>query len=513
MNLERLELRSDDTAKSNLHKLAELFPSCIVECRSADDACKTELALDLDKLQALVGRSISSGSDSGAGVGAGTGSGRERYEFTWVGKDQARLEALRPIARTLLPVTERSVDFATTQNLYVEGDNLEALKLLQRSYSGAVKMIYVDPPYNTGTDFVYRDDFALSAKDYDALSGAVDDKGQRYFRNSDTSGRYHSAWCSMMYSRLLLARSFLTRDGVIFISIDDHEVHNLRKICDEIFGERNFMAELIWQRAYSPKNDAKGVSQSHDYVLMYVRDISVFKIGRLPRNEKVNRRYQNKDNDPRGVWKSSDLSVKTYSKANDYEVTLPSGRKVRPPAGRCWSVSAREYERLVADNRIYFGNKGDSSPSLKRFLSELKTDGLAPTSLLFYSDVGHSQEGAQELKALMNAGVFDGPKPTRLIRHLMCLANLNPQGGDIVMDFFSGSASTADAVLQQNLEDGGNRRFIMVQYPESVDTESTAAQAGFTTICEIGEERIRRAAAALSAKAKQCTKIVHGGGG
>lgn len=255
----------------------------------------------------------------------------EMYQFTWVGKNAARAEAAKPTDKTLRPVVENSVDWDNTKNIYIEGDNLEVLKLLQRSYMGKVKMIYIDPPYNTGNDFVYHDDFARTAAEEDIEAGNVDELGYRFRRNTDTNGKFHSDWCSMIYARLLVARSLLTEDGVVFISIDDNEVRNLRNICDEVFGEHNFVAQLVWERAFSPKNDAKYVSNSHDYILMYVKQIEDFTIGRLDRTEEANLRYSNPDNDPRGVWMSSDISVKTYNAACDYPITTPSGKIVETP--------------------------------------------------------------------------------------------------------------------------------------------------------------------------------------
>lgn len=346
----------------------------------------------------------------------------EAYEFNWVGKQAARAEVLKPIKKTLRPVKEDSVDWDNTQNIYIEGDNLEVLKLLQKSYLGKVKMIYIDPPYNTGNDFVYHDDFAMSADEYAEASGAVDELGNKYIKNMDSNGRFHSDWCSMMYSRLMVARTLLTEDGVIFISIDDNEVENLRKICDEVFGEGNFIAQLVWERAYSPKNDAKFVSNSHDYVLMVAKNSDEFVIGRLDRTEEANARYSNPDNDPRGIWKPSDMSVKTYNAECDYSITTPSGRVVEPPAGRCWRLSKKAFFERLQDNRIWFGSDGNSVPSIKRFLTELKHEGMAPTSILFYKEVGHSQEGAKEVVALFgDKGVFDGPKPVRLIERLITL--------------------------------------------------------------------------------------------
>jgi adenine-specific DNA-methyltransferase len=289
---------------------------------------------------------------------------------------------------------------------------------------------------------------------------------------------------------LKVARDLLSEDGVIFISIDDNEDENLRKVCDEIFGEQNFVAQLVWERAYSPKNDAKFISNSHDYILMYARNINSFQIGRLPRTEEANARYSNPDNDPRGVWKPSDISVKTYNPESDYPITTPSGRVVEPPAGRCWSLSKKAFFERLQDNRIWFGPNGDSVPSMKRFLTELKFEGMAPTSILFYKEVGHSQEGAKELVSLMgDKGVFDGPKPIRLLYRLLTLANLD--NDSIILDFFSGSASTAHALMKFNAEKDSKRKFILVQLPETTDDK--ARKAGYPTICEIGKERIRRA--------------------
>lgn len=414
----------------------------------------------------------------------------EAYEFNWVGKQAARAEVLKPIKKTLRPVKEDSVDWDNTQNLYIEGDNLEVLKLLQKSYLGKVKMIYIDPPYNTGNDFVYHDDFAMSADEYAEASGAVDELGNKYIKNMDSNGRFHSDWCSMMYSRLMVARTLLTEDGVIFISIDDNEVENLRKICDEVFGEGNFIAQLVWERAYSPKNDAKFVSNSHDYVLMVAKNSDEFVIGRLDRTEEANARYSNPDNDPRGIWKPSDMSVKTYNAECDYSITTPSGRVVEPPAGRCWRLSKKAFFERLQDNRIWFGSDGNSVPSIKRFLTELKHEGMAPTSILFYKEVGHSQEGAKEVVALFgDKGVFDGPKPVRLIERLITLANLKE--ASIVLDFFSGSATTAHALMQVNAKKNKSCKYILVQLPELVS--ETKKDLGYKNICEIGEERIRRA--------------------
>lgn len=420
----------------------------------------------------------------------------EAYEFNWVGKQAARAEVLKPIKKTLRPVKEDSVDWDNTQNLYIEGDNLEVLKLLQKSYLGKVKMIYIDPPYNTGNDFVYHDDFAMSADEYAEASGAVDELGNKYIKNMDSNGRFHSDWCSMMYSRLMVARTLLSEDGVIFISIDDKEVGNLRKICDDIFGEHNFVSNIIWQKKFSRSNDATYFSSMHDHILCYCNnnikiDEKGWNIGLLPRGEEIPNGYSNPDNDPRGPWTSTIMSAKSGSQSLLYEITTPSGRIVVPPSGRYWSCSRDTFNKWKAENRIWFGINGDSAPRKKTFLSEVQ-DGLRPNSILFQNEVGNNQEGKQEVKALFNGvGVFDGPKPVRLLYTLLTIGNLSK--GDIVLDFFSGSSSTAHAAMKLNAEDGGNRKFIMVQIPEETPEDSEARKAGYNTIPEIARERIRRA--------------------
>ena len=388
------------------------------------------------------------------------------------------------------PCREESLDFDNTENLYIEGDNLDVLKLLREDYLGKVKMIYIDPPYNTGNDFVYEDDFVQSADDYIENSGQQDDVGNHLVANTENNGRFHTDWLNMIYPRLKVAKDFLSDDGVIFISIDDNEQKNLKNICDEIFGEKNFVAQLVWERAFAPKNDAKYISTSHDYILLYAKSIDDFRIGRLPRTKEADARYSNPDDDPRGVWQSDNLTVKTYSVSCDYPITTPSGRVVTPPSGRCWSLSRKVFLEKLKDNRIWFGPNGDGVPRMKRFLIELKFDGMAPTSILFYKDVGHSQEGAQEvIKLFGNKGVFDGPKPTRLLKRLMTIANLKDDS--IVLDFFSGSGTTADALMQMNKELNKHCKFILVQIPEKIS--ESKKDSGFANICEIGKERIRLA--------------------
>ena len=415
----------------------------------------------------------------------------EAYEFNWVGKQAARAEVLRPTKKTLRPVKEDSVDWDNTQNLYIEGDNLEVLKLLQKSYLGKVKMIYIDPPYNTGNDFVYHDDFAMSADEYAEASGSVDELGNKYIKNMDSNGRFHSDWCSMIYSRLMVARTLLAEDGVIFISIDEHEEENLKKISNEIFGCSNFVGTIIWERAFAPKNDAKYLSDSHDYVLVFAKTIDKFQIGLLPRSEEANARYKNPDNDPRGPWTADNMTVKTYSANYDYEIVTPNGSVMSPPNGRCWFTSKERMDKLIQENRVWFGETGGNMPRLKRFLCDVQ-QGMTATTIWKYTEVGHNQEGRQELKKLFdNKGYFDGPKPLRLISRILTIANLS--ANSIILDFFSGSATTAHAVMQLNAEDGGNRKFIMVQLPEETPEDSEARKAGYNTIPEIAKERIRRA--------------------
>lgn len=473
--MDKMRMESVDMTAQNIEKIGTLFPNCITEMR--DENGKIKRGIDFEMLKQMLSPDVVDGG--------------ECYEFSWVGKKASIVEANKPIRKTLRPCPEESKNWDTTENLYIEGDNLEVLKLLQEAYLGKVKMIYIDPPYNTGNDFVYADDFMRSQKEEDEQMGMYDEDENRLFKNTDTNGRFHSDWCSMIYSRLLLSRNLLTEDGVIFISIDDNEQENLKKCCDEVFGAQNFVAQLIWERAYAPKNDARFISNSHDYVLMYAKNITKFVIGRLPRTDEANARYQNPDNDPRGVWKPSDMSVKTYNAACDYPITTPSGRVIEPPAGRCWSLSQNAFLERLQDNRIYFGADGNSVPCIKRFLTELKYDGMAPTSIMFYKDVGHSQEGAKEVTKLLDAGAFDGPKPVRLLTRLLTLANLN--NDSIVLDFFSGSATTAHAVMEMNASKENHIKYIMVQLPEICDENGTASKAGYQNICEIGKERIRRA--------------------
>lgn len=403
----------------------------------------------------------------------------ERYAFTWAGKRDALRALQAPSPFTLVPVPDQSVGGNAAAHLFIEGDNLEALKLLRGTYGGRVKMIYIDPPYNTGKRFIYPDNFVGSGK----------------ANLPDRTDRRHSAWLSMMYPRLFLARQLLTDDGVLFVSIDDGEVHNLRLLLDEVFGAENFVANVIWEKKYAPQNDARWFSDTHDHILVYARHKDSWRPNLLPRTGAANGRYRNPDNDPRGPWKASDLSVKTYSARNDYPITTPGGRVVRPPESRCWAVSREKFQALVDDGRIWFGPGGNNVPALKRFRSEVQ-DGMVPRTIWYRDEVGDNQEAKQELKALL-AGVgvfFDTPKPVRLVRRMLQLATRDDEGA-IILDFFAGSCTTAQAVMELNHDTGGNRRFICVQLP------APTGNPDFPTIADIGRERIRRVAARLLARA------------
>ena len=478
--MDHMKFETPDLTSENIDRIAALFPNCVTEMRDEDG--KLKRGINFEMLKQMLSPDVVDGD--------------ECYEFTWVGKKASIVEANKPIRKTLRPCPEESKNWDTTENLYIEGDNLEVLKLLQEAYLGKVKMIYIDPPYNTGNDFIYADDFMRTQEEENEQMGMYDEDENRLFKNTDTNGKFHSDWCSMMYSRLMLARNLLKDDGVIFISIDDSEVENLRKIADEFFGEANFIADLIWQKKFSRSNDATYFSTMHDHILCYCKknilvDSQGWQIGLLPRGDEIPAGYGNPDNDPRGVWTSVSLSAKSGSSSLLYEITTPSGRKVTPPSGRYWSCSKDTFDKWVADNRIWFGANGDGTPRKKTFLSEVQA-GLRPNTLLFQDEAGNNQEAKQETKALFDGiGVFDGPKPVRLLKLLEVIANLS--SNDIVLDFFSGSATTAHAVMQLNAEDGGHRKFIMVQLPEPCDEKSEAYKAGYKNICEIGKERIRRA--------------------
>lgn len=477
MKPNKLELSSVDGTQLNLEALYQIVPSCFTEVKD-DKTGELRHVVNFKTLRQLLGDNAVEDAD-------------EMYQFTWPGKQEARREAARPTTKTLRPVIEDSVDWDNTQNLYIEGDNLEVLKLLQKSYVGKVKMIYIDPPYNTGNDFVYDDDFAVSQDDYDLFAGDVDELGNRYRKNTETNGRFHSDWCSMMYSRLMVARSLLTEDGVIFISIDDNEQKNLKNICDEIYGSTNFLAQVIWERAFSPINLMKHFSPSHDYILVYAKNGENAVCNGIKRSEEANDRYSNPDNDPRGVWSSSDISVGPAIQENVYTITTPSGREVEPPAGRSWRLSRKAFRERLQDNRIWFGPDGNGVPRMKRFLSELRKTGVTPMTIWKHTEVDHSQGATQKLAKLFDGKkYFDYPKPVTLIQRCISLYS---NKDSLILDFFSGSATTAHAVMQLNAEDCGNRKYIMVQLPEETPEDSEARKAGYNTIPEIAKERIRRA--------------------
>lgn len=494
--MDKLKMHTPNLADENFKKLAGMFPNAVTETITGyeeDGKPIIERAIDADVLRQEISVQVVEGV-------------QERYQFTWPDKKKSVVLANAPIAKTLRLNREKSVGRDGTEasidseNIYIEGDNLDALKLLQETYLGKVKMIYIDPPYNTGSDaFVYDDDSSISEEEFSEISGQRDEDGNMLFNmrtNNETNGRFHTDWLNMIYPRLRIAKDFLADNGVIFISIDDCEVENLRKICDEIFGESNFVANLVWQKKFSRANDATYFSTMHDHILCYckfniITNENGWEIGLLPRGDELPAGYGNPDNDPRGAWTSVILSAKSGSESLLYEIETPSGRKVLPPSGRFWSCSKETFKKWKKDNRIWFGSDGNGMPRKKTFLSEVQ-QGLRPNTLLLQSEVGNNQEAKQETKALFGGrGLFDGPKPVRLLSTLIKIANVSMQ--DVVLDFFSGSATTAHAVMQLNAEDGGNRKFIMVQLPEETDEKSEAYKAGYKNICEIGEERIRRA--------------------
>ncbi|MFR1480176.1 MAG: site-specific DNA-methyltransferase [Hydrogeniiclostridium mannosilyticum] len=464
-----LDGMSMDIEQMQREKLRAVFPDCFSDGK-----------LDIDKLLSLCGEYIDNDF--------------EKYRFEWPGKSECLKLAQKRSTGTLRPCPEESKDWDTTQNLYIEGDNLEVLKLLQTAYFRRVKMIYIDPPYNTGNDFVYKDDFSEPLAKYREVTQ------QTTKSNPETMGRYHTNWLNMMYPRLRLAANLLRDDGVIFISIDDHEVHNLRKLCDETLGEENFIADIIWQKKYAPKSDSKFLSESHDHILFYARSLEQCTLHRLPKTAKQNDRYKNMDNDPRGPWKPDNVLRNEFRDYAYFPVTLPCGEQVYPPSGTSWRYTKEKFDQLIADNRIWFGKDGTSRPAYKRFLSEVSNT-IPATTLWQYDEVGHNDSANKELRALFETSVpFDTPKPSTLIKRIL---QIGSDPDSLILDFFSGSATTAHAVMQLNAEDGGNRQFICVQLPELCDEKSEAYKAGFKNICEIGKERIRRAAAKIHNA--QCT--------
>ena len=480
----KMKFESPDLTAQNIDRIAALFPNCITEMldeeHSTPEKKVYKRAVNFELLKQMLSPDVVDGD--------------EAYEFTWVGKKAAIVEANKPIRKTLRPCVAESKDWDTTENLYIEGDNLEVLKLLQESYLGKVKMIYIDPPYNTGNDFIYADDFKMESEEWKVESGEWSEEGDRLFKNTDTNGRFHSDWCSMIYSRLMLARNLLTDDGVIFISIDDNEQENLKKCCDEVFGARNFIAQIAWEKVHTRKNSAINFSSSHEYILCYAKvrrnysgDTVGFKRNLLPRDNTD--AYSNPDNDPKGPWKTDPITAHNYYAA-DYTITKPNGVVIKRPQDRYWAYSEDTMKRMIAENAIVWG-EGNSMPLAKRYLCDVQ-DGLVPVTLFSREFAGDSSQAKKQIDSLFEEckGVFDYTKPVKLITRLLQIGS-NPE--DIVLDFFSGSATTAHAVMQLNAEDGGHRKFIMVQLPEKCDEASEAYKAGYKNICEIGKERIRRA--------------------
>ena len=473
--MDKLKMQTANKADENFKKLAAMFPNAVTE--TIDENGEVVRAIDKDVLMQEISCKVVDGNE-------------ERYQFTWPDKKKSVLLANAPINKTLRPCREESVDFDTTENLYIEGDNLEVLKLLQETYLGKIKMIYIDPPYNTGNDFVYEDDFSQSTDEYLGNSGQYDEEGNRLVKNLDSNGRFHTDWLNMIYPRLKLAKDLLTDDGVIFISIDDNEQDNLKKCCDEVFGELNFMACVSWHRNYASANDAKTFSNVIDYILIYSKSQN-YKRNLLPRTEKQNSMYKYDSNDGKGRWRSDNLSVRTYSANYDYPITNPNtGVVYNPPSGRCWITNKDTMQQWISEGRVFFGQTGQGAPQLKRYLNEVQ-DGVVPTTYWGYDDCGHNDEARKEIKALFDKPPFDSPKPTRLLKQIV---QIGADKDSVILDFFSGSATTAHAVMQLNAEDGGHRKFIMVQLPEMTDEKSEAYKAGYKNICEIGKERIRRAA-------------------
>ena len=464
--MDKLKFETPDMVTENIDKIAALFPTAITEMRGEDGEIKR--GVNFEVLKQLLSRDVADGD--------------ECYEFTWVGKKAAMAEAARPITKTLRPVKADSRDWDTTENLYIEGDNLEVLKILQESYLGKVKMIYIDPPYNTGNDgFVYPDDFSVSPDEYDDMVGLRDEENNILFRkNPDSNPRFHSDWCSMLYSRFLITRNLLSPDGVIFISIDDNEYENLKKICDEVFGSNNFVSPIIWKRKRGRDNSARWFSKAHEFCLVYAKNKDDFEIGYLELDDETKKAYRNPDNDPRGIYRMLGCWARGTQGGVKYDFTSKTGEYF---SERLWLFSKENLEKLDRDNKLIF--KGDNVYR-KMFIYENK--GKIPETL--WEDVSNAANASDEIKRLFGGIIFDTPKPIPYIKRMIQLA---ASKDSVIMDFFSGSATTAHAVMQLNAEDGGHRKFIMVQLPEKCDESSEAYKAGYKNICEIGKERIRRA--------------------
>mgnify|MGYP002532745914 CR=1 FL=1 len=489
--MEKMKFESPDMTAQNIDRIAALFPNCITEMldeeRSTPEKKVYKRAVNFELLKQMLSPDVVDGD--------------EAYEFTWVGKKAAIVEANKPIRKTLRPCVAESKDWDTTENLYIEGDNLEVLKLLQESYLGKVKMIYIDPPYNTGNDFIYADDFMRSQEEENEQMGMYDEDENRLFKNTDTNGRFHSDWCSMIYSRLMLARNLLTEDGVIFISIDDNEYSNLKEICDEVFGTQCFLSTFVWKRRASSQLDKSKCSTDHEYVLAYVgKEFKAFR-----GTDKDYKGYANPDNDPRGPWTTGDLTVGMTGdmRPNQYYdlVDPKTGKVYKPNYNRVWSYIPESMAQLIAENRIVFPEDTSKRPMKKRFASELDS-GTNPQST-WMDNVGMNTEGTKQMYDLFGKTFFSYTKPESLVKSLSLQAT---EKNSIILDFFSGSATTAHAVMQLNAEDGGHRKFIMVQLPEPCDETSEAYKAGYKNICEIGKERIRRAGEKIKAESPMTTQ-------
>ena len=479
--MEKLRAHSPDLAARNIATIAALFPGVITEGRDGDG--NLERVVDFDLLRQELSGHLAEGP-------------RERYQLDWPGKRAAFLAASAPVARTLRPVRDESVNFDTTRNIIIEGDSLDALKLLQESYLGKVKLIYIDPPYNTGGDFVYADDFAETTAEYLARSGQADDAGVRLVANTEASGRFHSDWLSMMYPRLKLARNLLADDGAIFVSIDSTEHANLVKLLNEVMGEDNFRADITWQKRYTRSNNTRDFTAVVENIVVFSRS-DQFAVNLLPRTAEADARYANPDGDPRGPWKgASFLNPATPAQRPNlcYEIRNPNTGQATWPSANAWRRSRAEFERLAAADLLYWGADGKSPvPSVKMFLSDAR--GLTPTNFWSHEYAGNTDEGTRDLAALLPGKVFDNPKPVRLMKRVLEHAT---DESSLVLDFFAGSGTMAQAVLELNAEDGGTRRFIAVQLPERCPPGSAAARAGYTTVAEICKARARRAGRAAS---------------
>ncbi|NNT72708.1 site-specific DNA-methyltransferase [Flavobacterium sp. IMCC34852] len=460
---DKLDMTSPDLVSQNIEKIAQLFPNCVTESANG-------LAIDFDQLKQELSKDIVEGN-------------KERYRLEWPGKREAIVTANLPINKTLRPAREESVDFDNTENLYIEGDNLEVLKLLQESYLGKIKMIYIDPPYNTGKDFVYKDNFTQDTDEYQEEAGLKDEYNNRLVANPDTSGRYHSDWLTMMYPRLKLARNLLTDDGVIFISIDDNEVHNLRKISDEVFGDDNFVIEIAWRKSDNQANIGN-IARVKEYILCYTKRKDLLNLNKIPLTDKAKKEYSYKDSE--GFFRRAILLHKTRGR-HYYDVTTKNGNTLNGP----WMIKEDEFLEKDRNNEILWTNSGDEQPYGKIYLH--KSTGQIANDF-WDTTFGSNQEASINLEKIFENRIFDFPKSTKLLKNIVTIGSDKKA---IILDFFSGSASTAHSVIQLNAEDGGNRKFIMVQVPERTDEKSEAFKAGYDTICEIGKERIRRAGNAI----------------